>query len=128
LNHGWRLENNFRQLSTVNEAEPANETDRVWDFNEAKSTAVIKSMVQQVCYVGWRFKIESRERRAFHETLCPENSYLTAHKNTFGRAQILNHFVTVSPHKKGISNQKVETVDRAKEMIRQPTRRIDEFD
>jgi hypothetical protein len=129
LNSGWRLESNFSQLAAVKEAVLTNETDRFWNVDEAKSTALRESVVQQMRYPRWTFEIESYERSAF-ETLCGENSYCTINTKSFGRAQISNHFATVSPHQTIIANQKVRTVHNKRETIalRIETHAIDEFD
>jgi hypothetical protein len=91
----WRLESNFIQLSAVLKAGIANEKDRFWDFNQAKSTAAIESVMPQMRYPRWTFEIESRERRAVAETQWRKKSDLPINTNSWGTAQIANHFATV---------------------------------
>jgi hypothetical protein len=100
----------------VREEALANETDRFWNFDDTKSMAQRESVVQQMRYPRWTFEIESRERRAV-ETLCGENSYGPTNTKSFGRAQISDHFATVSPHHKIIANQKVRTAHNKRETI-----------
>jgi hypothetical protein len=105
------------------EAVPANETDRFWDFNETKSTALIETMVQQLSYARWTFEIESRERRLI-ETPRRENSDPPTNTKSFGRAQISNQFATVSPQQAIIPNAKVGTVHNKRKTIVQPTANV----
>jgi hypothetical protein len=44
------------------------------------------------------------------KTPCGENSDLPTNTESFGRAQILNHFATVRPHQTIVDNQKVIVV------------------
>jgi hypothetical protein len=94
----------------------ANETDRFWDRNKPKSTALRETGIQQMCYVRWEFEIESLERRTAAETQCLEKSELLTNTKSFGRAQISNQFATVSPQQTIIPNQKVAIVYNKWEM------------
>jgi hypothetical protein len=112
------------------EAPFTNETDRFGDFNETKSSTVKETLVQQMCYARWKFKTESCERRAIAETLCGENGYRATNTKSFGRAQISNHFQTVSPHQTTVADQKVFMVYKKwKTFVRWiETFAVDEFD
>jgi hypothetical protein len=106
----WRLENNFSQGSAVIEAAAANETDRFWNFDETKSSALIETLVQQMRYARWMFETESSEGTVITETPCSENSDIPINTKSLGKAQISKHFAAVRPHQAIISNQKVVTV------------------
>jgi hypothetical protein len=108
----------------------ANKMNRFWNFNEAKSTAIIETPVQQMCDARWKLEFESRKRALPAETPCGENTDLPTNAKHFGRAQISNHFATVSPYQTFIANQKVFMVYNKWETIarRIEIPAVDEFD
>jgi hypothetical protein len=92
------------------EAAITNETDRVWDFNKTKSTALRESLVQQMRYARWTFEIEGRERRVSEKTPRSENSDLPTNAKSLGRAQISNQLAAVNSQQTIGFDKKVVTV------------------
>jgi hypothetical protein len=130
LNYGWRLENNFRQLSAFREAFLTYEADRFRNFKETKSTALTETALQQMRYTRWTFEIESCERITAAETPFAQNCDLPTNTKSSGRAQMSKHFATVSPYQTIVANQEVAIVDSQRERIVPSIKKValDEFD
>jgi hypothetical protein len=91
---GPRLESNFRQGRTVSEADIADQTDRVWDFDGAK-TAIKETLARQMRYARSSLELQNRERSSATETRGGEVSDHPANPKSVGRAQVADQLATV---------------------------------
>jgi hypothetical protein len=79
---------------------------------------------------GWKFEVETDQKRVFRETSGGDNSDVPTNTESVRRVEIADQLATVSPQQATVPNQKVGKIEKIRECVAAPMdiHIVEEFD